>query len=285
MKLDLRKALNTISDVVLNRPVPLREFDQIYMKVADMVIQAEFIARQFQDGHVVFIGDGDAISLSIMHLREKEVFDGAPAHILVLDFDERIVNSINRFARDQGLEGKIESILYNVCEPLPAELIGSRDAFYTNPPWGASNDGQSVTAFVGRGIEATKKGGSGAIVIADDHDLPWTGSVLFNTQKYLTESGFIVSEMLPELHKYHLDDAPELTSCCMLVRDIEQKPKASPSAPLDARVLENFYGRQSPLRYRYVRDRSGLNLGKAPDGSYQLIPLEEKHEHNDYSRK
>lgn len=38
MEFDLRKAINAISDVVQNRPAPIREFDQIYMKVADMVI-------------------------------------------------------------------------------------------------------------------------------------------------------------------------------------------------------------------------------------------------------
>lgn len=43
MKFDLRNAINSISDVVMNRPAPLREFDQIYMKVADMVIQAEYV--------------------------------------------------------------------------------------------------------------------------------------------------------------------------------------------------------------------------------------------------
>ena len=38
MALDLRAALNAVSDVVQNRPPPLREFDQIYMKVGDVVV-------------------------------------------------------------------------------------------------------------------------------------------------------------------------------------------------------------------------------------------------------
>ena len=59
MPLDFRKAMNTLSDVVHNRPPPLREFDQIYMKVGDLIIQADFIARNFNELDVVFIGDGD----------------------------------------------------------------------------------------------------------------------------------------------------------------------------------------------------------------------------------
>lgn len=63
MTFDLRNAINAISDVVQNRPPPLREFDQIYMKVADMVIQAEYVARVFDGKDVVFVGDGDGMCL------------------------------------------------------------------------------------------------------------------------------------------------------------------------------------------------------------------------------
>ena len=63
MAIDFRKALNTISDVVQNRPIALREFDQIYMKVGDLVIQADLIARRFSGMNVISIGDGDAICL------------------------------------------------------------------------------------------------------------------------------------------------------------------------------------------------------------------------------
>jgi predicted methyltransferase len=276
MALDLREALNTISDVVQNRPAPLREFDQIYMKVGDLVIQAEFIARKFDGLDIVFIGDGDSISLSTVYLKQKKVFTYGPSHIKVLDFDERIVNSINHFADNNELADKIEAVLYNVCDPLPAAYRCASDAFYTNPPWGASNDGKSVTAFVRRGIEAIKSRGMGAVVIADDEALEWTSQVLLRTQEMLIKSGFIVSEMIPGLHKYHLDDTPELTSCCILARDVATEPRLANSTPLSTDVLANFYGRNNPLQVHYVKDRSGLNLGKASDGSYELIRLEEK---------
>jgi predicted methyltransferase len=281
MALDLRGALNTISDVVQNRPSPLREFDQIYMKVGDLVIQSDFIARQFNDLDIVFIGDGDAISLCTVHLREKGIFGYGPRHITVLDFDERIVNSINHFARNNDLDDKIKAILYNVSDPLPEDYWRTSDAFYTNPPWGASNDGRSVTAFVHRGVEAIKPRGMGAIVIADNEEVGWTGQVIFRTQEMLIQAGFIVSEMIPGLHKYHLDDSPELTSCCMLTRDINAQLAYEKSEHLPTEVLANFYGRNNPLKVRYVKDHSGLNLGRAHDRSYELIPLEESNGSHD----
>ena len=63
--IDIKAAINAISDVVQNRPRPLRNFDQIYMKVGDMVMQAELIARWADGKRVAFIGDGDAISVSV----------------------------------------------------------------------------------------------------------------------------------------------------------------------------------------------------------------------------
>jgi len=111
MEFDLRKAINAISDVVQNRPIPLREFDQIYMKVADMVIQAEYVARVFDNKNVVFVGDGDGIALSAAHLKAQRVINYGPQSITLLDFDERIVNSVRRFGEKLSPHIKISSHL------------------------------------------------------------------------------------------------------------------------------------------------------------------------------
>lgn len=42
--IDLKDAINAVSDLGQNRPRPLRNFDQIYMKAGDMVLQSELVA-------------------------------------------------------------------------------------------------------------------------------------------------------------------------------------------------------------------------------------------------
>lgn len=118
------------------------------MKVADMVIQAEYVARVFDGKKVVFVGDGDGIALSAAHLKAQEVISYGPKSITLLDFDERIVNSVRRFGEKLAPKIEITAHLYNVADPLPAEHFGAYDGFHINPPWGASNGGQSVTAFL-----------------------------------------------------------------------------------------------------------------------------------------
>lgn len=277
MDFDLRRAINAISDVVQNRPPPLREFDQIYMKVADMVIQAEYVARVFNNKDVVFVGDGDGIALSAAHLKAQDVVAYGPNSITVLDFDERIVNSIRRFGEKLQPKVKISAHLYNVADALPSDHFGAYDGFHINPPWGASNGGESVLAFFERGSQATKAKSLGVVVIGDDPDLPWTQEVLRDTQRRAFELGYVVSELLPQLHEYHLDDAPDLRSCSCLFRRIDAGCMESGSTALETARLENFYGKSSPLRFRYVRERPTLNADRESDLRYDLEKLEGHH--------
>ncbi|MGE6323212.1 bis-aminopropyl spermidine synthase family protein [Pseudomonas oryzihabitans] len=270
MKFDLRKAINSISDVVQNRPAPLREFDQIYMKVADMVIQAEYVARVFDGKKVVFVGDGDGIALSAAYLKAQKVVDYGPSSITLLDFDERIVNSVIKFGEKLSPAVEVTAELYNVAEPLPERHFGAYDGFHINPPWGASNGGQSVTAFFERGSQATTSKGLGIVVIADDPELPWTQIVLRDTQKRAIELGYVIAEQLPQLHEYHLDDAPDLRSCSCLFRRVLPELMEKGSDSLPAERLENFYGNNSPLTYKYVREKQTLNQLKAADQLYSL---------------
>lgn len=118
-----------------------------------MLLQAEHLLRWLDGKSIVCVGDGDALGLTLVYLKAEGVFNRGPAHVHVLDFDQRIVNSIGTFAARHGIEDLISAELYNVADPLPAEHIAKFAAFYTNPPFGASNGGRSVEAFLRRGEE------------------------------------------------------------------------------------------------------------------------------------
>jgi len=271
-EIDLREAVNAVSDVVQNRPRPLREFDQIYMKTADMVLQSEFVAHWANGRRVAFIGDGDAISVCVAYLHHRGILSYGPIRIEVFDFDERICNAVTRFADKERIEN-LSARLYNAVDPFPGPT--DFECFYTNPPWGASNDGESVNVFVQRGMESTSYDGEGIVVVADDPELEWPKRVLANLQSTALTSGFFVQRMMPQVHSYHLDDAPNLRSCNVLLkavpgnrRDVSSKPIADPER------LTNFYGRDSMPKVRYVREKNRLDYGKAPENEYQLELLE-----------
>jgi predicted methyltransferase len=274
-QVDLRQAVNAVSDVVQNRPRPLREFDQIYMKTGDMVMQSEIVADWANEKRLAFIGDGDAISVCVAYLQARKVLDFGPSKITVFDFDERQVQAVKRFADRERLE-HLDAELYNCLDAFPDSF--KYDCFYTNPPWGASNDGASVNVFVQRGIEAIGYDGHGMIVIADDDELPWPKQVLASAQGYMANRGFYVSRMQRKLHGYHLDDAPDLKSCNLFVSALPGNiSKLAPSEPIsDQTMLQNFYGRSQAPRVRYVRERKRPDYGKAPEEEYILELLETK---------
>lgn len=273
-QLDLRRAINAVSDVIQNRPLPLREFDQIYMKAGDMVLQTSLIAQRFDGRKLVFMGDGDSISLCLAYLMHRKVLSVGPSQILVLDFDERMVKAVERFADREGITDRIQSRLYNCIDGLPPDLIGKFNAFYTNPPWGASNDGESVKVFAQRGMEACGPESVGAIVIADDSKVPWSQRVLVETQRFALESGYFVQEMQTNLHEYHLDDAPDLRSCNLFLRSSPDRQCPTTSESLHEDRLEHFYGRHQNLRVQYVREQARVDYGKAVDSTYKLEFLE-----------
>ncbi|WP_258725767.1 bis-aminopropyl spermidine synthase family protein [Cellulomonas sp. NS3] len=271
-EIDLKAAVNAISDVITNRPRPLREFDQIHMKAGDMVMQAEFVARWAAGKRLVFIGDGDAISVCVAYLCERGIFPYGPTQILVLDFDERVIGAVKRFADKERIP-TLDATLYNCIDELPP--LSDFDAFYTNPPWGASNGGTSVHLFAYRGMQATNFAGEGLVVIADDEELDWAQAVLGATQRFASDQGFYVKRMTPQLHAYHLDDAPDLLSCNLVFRALPRsaRPESQPLV-VDAALLENFYGAGKAPRVHYVRELKRLDYGKAHQDEYRLELLD-----------
>jgi N4-bis(aminopropyl)spermidine synthase len=272
-EIDLREAMNAISDVIQNRPRPLRRFDQIYMRAGDMVLQSVFVAEWANEQSLAFLGDGDSIGVCVAYLMARNIVRHGPTRITVFDFDERIVSSINRFADRERLEN-LQAVLYNCVDPIPADL--KTDCFYTNPPWGASNKGASVNVFIQRGFEFLQHEGEGLVVIADrEEDLPWTGEVLANVQSFAASNGFYVCRMMPRLHSYHLDDNPELRSCNLILksRPDNGRPVIS-QAIVDHERLKSFYGEGLAPTVHYVRERKRIDYGKAHDDEYELEMLE-----------
>lgn len=270
---DLRAAINAVSDVVQNRPRPLREIDQIYMKTGDMVLQSEFVAKWADGKRLAFIGDGDAISICVACLKARDILGYGPSHITVFDFDERICKAVTRFADWERLD-MLDATLYNCVDSFPSP--NEFDCFYTNPPWGASNQGKSVNVFSQRGMEAVGYQGEGMVVIADDHDLPWPQQVLSNVQRFSLDSGFFIQRMASRLHLYHLDDNPELRSCNLVLKALPDAQPPGVSKPItDVRRLDNFYGKDNSVRIRYVREKERIDYGKAHDDEYEFEYLTE----------
>jgi predicted methyltransferase len=238
------------------------------MKAGDMVLQSELVARWADGKRLAFIGDGDAISVCVAYLHARGIISSGPSHITLFDFDERICSALTRFADRERLTN-LDAKLYNCLDAFPGP--NDFDCFYTNPPWGASNGGESIAVFMERGFEAIAYNGEGMVVIADDPELDWAKRVLSRIQGFGIANGFFVQKMASRMHSYHLDDAPELRSCNLLFKSVSSTNEIRKSEPIsDPQRLSNFYGMEQSPRVQYVREIKRLDYGKAHEDEYTL---------------
>ena len=115
-----KKIVSLADAVSYHRPKPLREFDQIYMMSGDMFTQANLMKDYMSSKRVVFLGDGDGMSMLFGLLATKNEMT-KPHHMLILDFDQRILTNINRFAERNAFKESgiaIETGLYNVIDSV-----------------------------------------------------------------------------------------------------------------------------------------------------------------------
>ncbi|MBI4494720.1 MAG: bis-aminopropyl spermidine synthase family protein [Chloroflexi bacterium] len=239
------------------RPTPLREFDQIPMKAPYLLRQARAVAPLLEARTIAFVGDADCTSLVLGLLATRG--GPRPTAMLLLDFDCRLLAWARTFANRQGFGDLLAVQAYNVFDPLPAELAGQFDWFYTNPPYGAANEGLSARIFLSRGMElADRTAGQGCTILPCDRERPWTQQAWSRTKRFVRDYGWAVTERVDGVHRYYLDDDPNLASSVILMRRLRQR--ACSPLPLQGRRVEqgqvpDFYGRTVKPPYpRYIRE-------------------------------
>lgn len=239
------------------RPPSLRCFDQIPMQADDLIRQVKLIGPYLEGQSVLFMGDADCTSLMLGLLGKLGY--SMPTMMHVVDFDERLLLQMRRFAVRQGFADRLDTRLYNAFDPAPIDLLGKFDWFYTNPPYGSHNNGASARLFVARACEMTRTGGSGCIILPDDVARPWSHNAMSATQRFLLASGWMVKEKLDDMHAYHLDDDKTLLSSTMIIRhnppsdaSVEQSPYAGRRVGFEE--IPGFYGRSIlPPYAHYIR--------------------------------
>jgi hypothetical protein len=103
-------------------------------------------------------------------------------------------------------------------------------------------------------MELCTTNSSGCIVIPYDDRQPWSQEAMLNIQRYLTDHGFAIRDMVSQMHYYHLKDNPGLQSATIIVDRVALgKPKYYQER-ISAEDLKNLYGIPRPLPH-YIRFR------------------------------
>ena len=227
-----------------DRPRPIRLVDQIFMLPGSELFQAQIINDYVKYRDVVMVGDGDCMGLVIAHLANRGVFK-SPMKIRIFDFDERLVAFVNQAIIDLQIPHELISChLYNVRNPIPEEYAQAHDVFYTNPPYGSADGGECGNLFLARCMEFCKPAPSwGVAILPFAHKEDWSRLAMANIQSFMCSKGYVVSEMVREIHQYHLEDRPSLRSCNVVFDRVKNVPAPFKGRTFGDRELPLFYGR------------------------------------------
>jgi predicted methyltransferase len=236
-----------------DRPKPLRVVDQIFMLPGSQLIQALLAIDYLKYRDVVMVGDGDCMGLVVAHLANKGVFR-SPAKIRIFDFDERLLAFIRQAIHDLGIPPDLITChRYNVRDPVPEEFAQAHDVFYTNPPYGSADGGECGKLFLARCMEFCKPAPSwGIALLPFAHKEDWSRRAMMNIQAFLCSQGYVVSEMIREIHQYHLEDRPSLRSCNVVVDRVYNRPPLFAGKRIPDEEMTKFYGRTAIRMPEYV---------------------------------
>lgn len=251
------------------RPFPLREFDQIHMRTVDAARHLQALSAYTEGKHVVFMGDSDGVALGLVTAARRSLLP-SPAGVTLCDFDDRVLESTRLSARRYGTSALLDVRRYNVFSPLPADLQERFDFFHTNPPYGMYNQGRSVVAFLERCLAASKHASAGVVVLGNDARREWTLRVLCVVLQYLISRGVTPSRVLQRVHRYSLDDDPDLESGLIYCQSVLPAPVVGPDSPLPRSYVKYFYGRHTTAVPEFIA-RSGEPVYRREEGD--VLPL------------
>jgi predicted methyltransferase len=244
--------------VAMARPQALRQYDQIWMRAPALIRQTLLIAPYLAGKRIVFLGDGDCMSLMLGIFGTYSLIV-PPEHMTVLDFDKRLIKQIQAFSRENRFPTIISTFPYNVLDPIPVELVGMADWFYVNPPYGFSNQGLSTIVWLSRCVTLCKQRCSGCLILPYDSNRGEAQIAMYNIQKYLVELGFVVCDMAQQMHQYYLDDDPPLASSVLIVnRDFPHaRERYRYSHKISFEEAKDFYGKSVLPPYPHYINENG----------------------------
>ena len=243
-KMVFKKLWEIMHTVVHDRPKGNKKYDQVYMNAEDMWHQIKIMEKYIADKDIVFLGDGDGISILIALLIKNKRIKTRVKSITVLDFDERILKNYSQLSEEFGIE-EFHCHRYNVIQPLPRKFKQKYDFFYINPPFGSKNNGNSCIAWLHRCIELCNNNSSGCIIMPymkNEEGKEWTVNNMHNIQEFLINNGFVMGQMNHDIHRYRLKDNPNLKSSTFFVDRVKNALLHFDGKYLPDEFVVNMYG-------------------------------------------
>ena len=176
--------------VTEDRPLPLEDYDQGFIRPIDTIRRMAFIYQRgdLEGAEVFILGDDDLLSVAMG-------LTGMAQRITVVEIDPRLTYFIEHFCKKWGI-GNITVKQYNVLEELPQEALGQYDVFVTDPV----ETHRGFKLFVGRCISALKGPEASGYIGLTHREASLKKWAEF--QRFFLDSGLVVTDILRNMTTY-----------------------------------------------------------------------------------
>ncbi|MFP4456411.1 MAG: bis-aminopropyl spermidine synthase family protein [Clostridia bacterium] len=192
---DYLPVLEKLRDILNDRPKVDVTVDQAH-GTAETALRRAILALEkglMFNKKIALLGDDDYVSVAIM-LLQKHLFDKNPPRLTVFDIDYRILKHIQKISTELGFD--VETIEYDLRNPLSEDFIGKFDAIFTDPPY--TLDGAKL--FLIRANNLLKNELGKHIFFSFGHKAP---KEMIEVQRVVVELGFSFSEIIPSFNQYY----------------------------------------------------------------------------------
>jgi len=189
--------LSMLENIFLQRPQVNVQIDQSKCTPETSLRRAIlcFRSHALVGKKILCVGDDDLVSVALGLLHQR-LFPGAnrsKTEIAVVDIDERFLQCIRQIADREGLPIRCRAL--DLRQPLPEELCGQFDCFFTDPPYTL----QGLTLFLSRGIASLKRRKGSPIFLSYAHKSP---DSMLAIQREFVRMGLMVSATFPSFNEY-----------------------------------------------------------------------------------
>jgi hypothetical protein len=188
----LQRILKQYRAIVADRPEADKSFDQGFISAEGVIRRLGFVCERGDIyGSIFVVGDDDFFSVAA-------ALTGLPERVVAVDVDDKVVDLINRAARDHSL--RLEGRTYDVQEDLPASWRKGFDMFLTDPV----ETLPGLELFLSRGVSSLKEPGSAGyfgLTTLEASRAKW-----FDIQSMLQRMGFVVTDICRKFNVYPEED-------------------------------------------------------------------------------
>ena len=249
-----RQTVETLGHYLTTMPTVDVTLDQAFPTAETSVRRALYLYQSgaLEGRSVILLGDDDLMSISAALLGRALGVDRLARRLTVMELDPRILEVLERAARNEGLDLEIRP--HDLRDPLPADLVGAFDVFETDPPYTRAG----VRLFVSRGVEALDPGlgRQGFLSLGardpDEH---------LAIHRDLLGMGLVLTDLIPAFNEYQ--GASMLGGTSQILR-LETTLETTPALGGERYEEAIYTGESSPTQrlYRCVGCGKEVSVGK-----------------------